>query len=105
MKKITINIIDLDGIKHKLQVNLDSSDYSLMEAVRDFGLSIGHCGGMALCASCHCYIINGPLLSEKSEEEKNMLNQLYNDKHTSRLICQIPLQSHLDGITLQLANN
>ena len=105
MTKITINIIDLDGLKHELSVNLDSGDCSLMEILRDFGLSIGHCGGMALCASCHCYIINGPLLSNKSEEEKDMLNQLCNEKDTSRLICQIPLHSHLDGITLKLANN
>ena len=76
-----------------------------MEFLREFGMSIGHCGGMALCASCHCYIIDDPLSSERSEEEQDMLNQLYNEKDTSRLICQIPLESHLDGITLQLANS
>ena len=68
-------------------------------------MSIGHCGGMALCASCHCYIIDGPLSSESSKEEQDMLNQLYNEKDTSRLIYQIPLESHLDGIMLQLANS
>ena len=68
-------------------------------------MSIGHCRGMALCASSHCYIIDGPLSSERSKKEQDMLNQLYNEKDTSRLIYQIPLESHLDGIMLQLANS
>ena len=50
-------------------------------------------------------LLTGPLSSESSNEEQDMLNQLYNKKDTSRLICQIPLESHLDGITLQLANS
>lgn len=89
-------------MSHQLSIDLDNQYQNLMEFLRDFGLSMGHCGGMALCASCHCYIIQGPILTNKSAEEIAMLNQLHNENDTSRLLCQMPIKSQLDGIILKL---
>ena len=104
MDKISIHIIDNTGKKHILQTDLSLS-LNLMEIIRDAGFQMGNCGGMALCASCHCLIQNSIALSKKTEEEKDMLDQLHNSQINSRLICQIPLSKELDGITLQLVND
>ena len=101
MDKISLYIIDVDDTKHTIETVLDS-DLNLMEAVRNAGFSIGNCGGMALCASCHCYIEDSTVLGFKTEIEEDMLDQLHNSKLNSRLICQIPLSQKLNGITLVL---
>lgn len=100
MKKISINIVDIDNEKYTIDIDLDLN-LSLMDVVRDAGFPMGNCGGMALCASCHCYVNNNAQLKMQSEEEKEMLDQLPNsDVNSSRLICQIPVTAELDGVTL-----
>ena len=102
MEKITINIIDIDGKQSAIQTLVDG-DVTLMDVVRDAGFSMGNCGGMALCASCHCYIEEKIQFSIQSIEEQSMLDQLHNSDLTkSRLICQIPLRKELNGIVLRL---
>ena len=103
MHKISIYIIDNTGEKHIIQADI-SLDLNLMELVRDAGFQMGNCGGIALCASCHCLIENNVVLSKKTEEEKDMLDQLHNSQNNSRLICQIPVTKDLDGVTLKLTN-
>jgi len=103
-EKIKLIIIDLDGSEHSLEVVVENN-VSLMDVLRDFGLTMGHCGGMALCASCHCIILDRDMSDSKSPEEEDMLYQLYNAEYKSRLICQIPLSKEIDGITIKLANN
>tara|TARA_B100000530_G_scaffold61428_1_gene35784 strand:- start:790 stop:1104 length:315 start_codon:yes stop_codon:yes gene_type:complete len=102
--KISINIIDLEGQKHTIHASIDL-DVNLMELVRDAGFQIGNCGGMALCASCHCFIDTDNGLNHKTLEEEDMLDQLHNSKINSRLICQIPLSQELDGIVLMMASD
>ena len=51
--------------------------------------TIGVCGGMAMCASCQCYVLNDLELPEKSDDEEAMLSEAFNVKHNSRLGCQI----------------
>ena len=105
MDTISVNIIDRDNQKHSLDIAIDSS-LSLMEVVRDAGFEMGTCGGMALCASCHCYIKLDKVLPIKTEEEIDMLDQLYNTNlNESRLICQIKIDKKLDGITLKIIND
>ena len=100
MEKISINIVDVDGEKYTIQTDVDSN-LSLMDAIRDAGFPMGNCGGMALCASCHCYIIHDNKLNSQSDDECAILDQLPNsDINHSRLVCQIPLSPGLDGVTL-----
>ena len=66
---------------------------------------MGNCGGMALCASCHCHVTHEKSLNKLSKEEEDMLDQLHNsDINFSRLICQIPVNKNLDGIVLSIKN-
>jgi 2Fe-2S ferredoxin len=80
---------------------------NLMELVRSYELApegtIGICGGMAMCASCQCYVNSQHSLPEKSEEEEAMLSEAFNVKENSRLGCQIPLTEDLEGLVVSLA--
>lgn len=103
---ISINIIDFDGEVYVLKT-LVHPDLNLMEVLRNAEFHMGHCGGMALCASCHCYIEKDNIkLHDISPEEEDMLDQLFTfDSSKSRLICQIQLQKSLDGITLRIVRD
>jgi 2Fe-2S ferredoxin len=80
---------------------------NLMELVRSYELApegtIGICGGMAMCASCQCYVNSQHSLPEKSEEEEAMLSEAFNVRENSRLGCQIPLTEDLEGLIVSLA--
>jgi 2Fe-2S ferredoxin len=58
---------------------------------------------MAMCASCQCYVLNGILLPEMGEDEEAMLSEAFYVKPNSRLGCQIPITTNLEGLELELA--
>jgi 2Fe-2S ferredoxin len=37
----------------------------------------GTCGGMAMCASCQCYVLNDVTLPEMGEDEEAMLSEAF----------------------------
>ena len=53
---------------HEIQAPTDMA-MNLMEVIRSFELveegTIGICGGMAMCASCQCYVKSNHKLPEK----------------------------------------
>jgi ferredoxin len=106
MQDVSITIIDRDGISHTVAAPTDMN-MNIMELVRSYELApegtIGICGGMAMCASCQCYVLNNIELPEKSEEEDAMLSEAYFVKPNSRLGCQIPITNHLEGLEIELA--
>ena len=54
---IKITVIDRTGESHQLQAPTDIA-MNLMEVCKAYELPIeGTCGGMAMCASCQCYIL------------------------------------------------
>ena len=61
---ITIKIIDRKGIIHEVQAPTDMN-LNVMERVRMYELAeegtTGFCGGMAMFASCKCYVLNNVL--------------------------------------------
>jgi len=103
---VHIQITDRDGIRHDVQAPTDMA-LNLMEVVRLFELApegtIGVCGGMAMCASCHCYIHSDHQLTVKLEDEDAMLSEAFNVKPTSRLGCQIQINPELEGLQIELA--
>ena len=102
---ITINIIDVDDSRYILKA-LVNHKQNLMEVFRELEFAMGHCGGMALCASCHCYIESSHSLNKKELEEESMLDQLQNTiPEKSRLICQIPMDKSLDGIIIRIVRD
>lgn len=77
---------------------------NLMELCKAYGLPVeGTCGGMALCASCHCYVLSDHQLPVSSADEEDMLDQAFFVQPNSRLSCQIRLHPDLHGLVVQLA--
>ncbi len=102
-KEISIKVRDRKGIFHLLHVPTDMS-LNLMDLCKANDLPVeGTCGGMALCASCQCYIISSHTLPEKSNSEEAMLSEAFNVRKNSRLGCQIFFSLNLDGLEVQLA--
>jgi len=105
---ITLKITDRNGILHEIQAPTDMN-MNLMEVIRAFELAeegtIGVCGGMAMCASCQCYIENEDEVSmpEKKSDEDAMLWDAYHVQENSRLGCQIPITNEIDGLKVVIA--
>ena len=57
---VQIKITDRDGKLHEIAAPTDMA-LNIMEVVRLYELApegtIGICGGMAMCASCQCYVL------------------------------------------------
>ena len=103
---IKITIVDREGIPHEVEAPTDMN-MNLMEIVRSYELApegtIGICGGMAMCASCQCYVLSDHEIQERSDDEEAMLAEAFNVKENSRLGCQIHIKSNLEGLMIELA--
>lgn len=106
MSDVTIHITDRAGEKHTVLAPTDMA-MNLMEVVRSYELApegtIGICGGMAMCASCQCYVTSEHDLEEMGDEEDAMLSEAFNVKTNSRLSCQIPVSEILNNLEIELA--
>jgi 2Fe-2S ferredoxin len=102
-KMIEIKVLDNDGVEHRLSGPTDMN-LNVMELCKAHEIPIeGVCGGMALCASCHVYIMSDHDLDLPSEEEEDMLDQAFFVENNSRLCCQIQLKEEIDGLSIKLA--
>lgn len=103
---ITIYITDRLGETHEVQAPTDMN-MNLMELIRAYELAeegtIGVCGGMAMCASCQCYVLNDKITLERNSDEDAMLWEAYHVKENSRLGCQIHLSTEIDGLAVEIA--
>lgn len=100
---ITVKVTDRDKNIHELEVPTDMG-LNMMEVCKSYNLPVeGICGGMALCASCHMYVLSNHSLPEPSEDEENMLDQAFFVKANSRLGCQIKITDDLQGLEVELA--
>lgn len=104
---IQLEIIDRDGTLHQVIAPTDMS-MNLMEVIRSYELAeegtIGVCGGMAMCASCQVYVLEGEgQLQAMEDEEDAMLAEAFHVQDNSRLGCQIPITQEIDGLKVQIA--
>ena len=100
---INITVIGRDGQKHPLEPPTDMG-LNLMEVCKAYELPVkGTCGGMALCSTCHVYILSGHELPEMSADEEDMLDQAFFVEDNSRLGCQIRMTEEVDGLEVRLA--
>ena len=103
---VQIKITDRDGKLHEIAAPVDMA-LNLMEVVRLYELApegtIGICGGMAMCASCQCYIKSDHILPEMSDDEDAMLAEAFYVEDNSRLGCQIQMIPAMDGLEVELA--
>ncbi len=106
MQDIKIIITDRHGVIHQVDAPTDMN-MNLMELIRSYELApegtIGICGGMAMCASCQCYILSNHKLPHISYDEEAMLAEAFNVKENSRLGCQIFVKEELEGLHIEIA--
>ncbi|AEE19458.1 2Fe-2S ferredoxin [Dokdonia sp. Hel_I_63] len=106
MTDIKITITDRDGVAHEIDAPTDMN-MNLMEVVRSYELApegtIGICGGMAMCASCQCYVESDHVLPEMSDDEEAMLAEAFHVEDNSRLGCQLHIHRDMDGLRVTLA--
>ena len=103
---VSIKITDRLGVIHTINAPTDMA-LNLMEVVRLYELvpegTVGICGGMAMCASCQCYVKSSHQLSEKTDDEEAMLSEALNVLPNSRLACQIQISTEMEGLEVELA--
>ena len=108
MNEIHLKITDREGLLYEIEAPTDMN-MNLMEVMRAYEIAqdgeIGICGGMAMCASCQCYVQNENevTLPEMGEEERTMLFEAFHVKTNSRLGCQIPITPEINGLEVVLA--
>jgi 2Fe-2S ferredoxin len=80
---------------------------TVMEAIRDNGFDelLALCGGCCSCATCHVHV--DPAFADRlpkiSEDEDDLLESSDYRNETSRLSCQVPFTSELDGLKVTIA--
>lgn len=100
---IEITVIDREEQEHLLEAPTDMN-MNLMELCKAYELPVqGTCGGMALCSTCHIYVLSEHELPQMSIEEEEMLDQAFFVQDNSRLGCQIKLSNDLEGLKVKLA--
>ncbi|BFO67532.1 2Fe-2S iron-sulfur cluster-binding protein [Chryseobacterium sp. KCF3-3] len=102
--EITITVIDQRGTTHTLLCPLEMG-LTLKDICKAYELPMeAMCGGMAMCATCHCFVLSETsALPEKNDIEEALLSELFTSKATSRLACQIHLTAQMDGLSVEIA--
>ncbi len=100
---ISIKLTDLEGQVHNIEAPTDMG-FNLMDAIRANEIQIkATCGGMAMCATCNVLIKSDHSLPEMSGAEEDMLDEAFVlEVEGSRLACQIPISTAIDGIEVEL---
>ncbi len=101
---ITLHVATPSGETREITV---APEGTLMEAIRAHGFAdlLASCGGCCSCATCHVVIESAPsaLQSPMSSDEDDLLDSSEHREAGSRLSCQVPLTSELDGLKLRIA--
>lgn len=100
---IKITVIDRENEAHVLEGPTDMN-LTVMELCKAYELPVeGRCGGMAMCATCQCYVESETALPEPTDGELDMLDEAFHVQDNSRLGCQLHLHEDLDGAVFKLA--
>ncbi|MBK7426080.1 MAG: 2Fe-2S iron-sulfur cluster binding domain-containing protein [Saprospiraceae bacterium] len=74
---IFITVVDRQDIEHSIEIPTDMS-LNLMEVCKASELPVkGTCGGMALCSTCHVYVLSDHELPEMTMDEEIILDQAF----------------------------
>lgn len=100
---ITITIEDHDGQRRPVEIPEDIN-LSLMEVLKASDHHIlATCGGMALCATCHVQVLEGPeRYFHPSDTELDLLDTLPDAGTASRLACQLRIKDDMDGMIFRI---
>ncbi len=100
----TLNVTNREGEETSVVVE---DGLTVMEAIRDNGFDelLALCGGCCSCATCHIHV--DPAFKDKlpamSEDEDDLLESSDHRTELSRLSCQVPFTSDLDGLKVAIA--
>lgn len=100
---VTFTVEDHDGNRQTVEAP-DDMGLSLMEILKASEYPVlATCGGMALCATCHVEILEGnDELGNASDVELDQLENLPEYYPTSRLACQVRINTMLEGAVVKL---
>jgi ferredoxin, 2Fe-2S len=104
-RMVQVTFIEADGTRRDVEAKLDDT---LMQAAysADVRGIIAECGGSAMCATCHCYVLETPggaLPAPKNDEIDTIEFNANEPRDDSRLTCQIAVTEALEGAVLQVA--
>ncbi|MCK0156131.1 (2Fe-2S)-binding protein [Cellulophaga sp. F20128] len=93
-----------DEVGEKYEASFVVNEYhSLMELLFDkYAEDWGDCRGRAWCGTCHIEILDGIVEEAMDADERNTLSKLTNTVKTSRLACQIPVNSKLNNLVFKI---
>lgn len=102
---VKVIFIEESGARREIDAPLGDP---LMYAAKDAGVAgiIAECGGSAMCATCHCYLIeapSGPLPAPEMAEADTIEFNANAPTEASRLTCQITVTPALEGAVFQVA--
>jgi ferredoxin, 2Fe-2S len=102
---VKVTFIEADGARREVDAELDDT---LMQAAYKANVSgiIAECGGSAMCATCHCYVLETPggeLPMPKNDEADTIEFNANEPRDNSRLTCQIRVTEMLEGAVFQVA--
>ena len=95
-----------NGVEHVIDAAADEGR-SVMEVIRDADIAelLALCGGCCSCATCHVHVAEPwlGLLPAMGEDEDALLDSSNHRTGASRLSCQVPFASGLDGLRVTIA--
>lgn len=102
---VQVIFIEADGTSCQISATIGEP---LMIAARNVGVRgiVAECGGSAMCATCHCYVISaqeGALPAMKPDEVDTIEFNAHDPQDNSRLTCQITVTEALEGAVFQVA--
>ncbi|SDF60966.1 ferredoxin, 2Fe-2S [Mucilaginibacter pineti] len=100
-----INLVIEDQAGQRVPVEIpEGINLSLMEVLKASEYDIlATCGGMALCATCHVQVLEGPeQYFHPTDNELDLLDTLPDAGTDSRLACQIRITEDMDGMVFRL---
>ena len=102
---VQVTFIEADGTRRAIDAPVGEP---LMYPARNAGVRgiIAECGGSAMCATCHCYVISaadGALPAPKQDEADTVEFHANEPQENSRLTCQIVVTEALEGAVFQVA--
>ncbi len=90
-----------DGVRREVEA---PAGITLMEAARLNGVTgvVAQCGGACACATCHVYVDPAWFgrLDPPEDMEEGMLETAWEPRANSRLCCQVPVTTKLDGLVV-----
>jgi 2Fe-2S ferredoxin len=106
MGNLKVTMTDVNGETRTFDDVEDGTSLMELGRANDVAGIMGDCGGGCACATCHVYVDQAwwEKVGEPDDIEFAMLDMVADVmKDTSRLGCQIKMNSDLDGITVTVA--